>query len=283
MSNIQNKLNQINQQGLDLDFTTIMQSAFAYYKKTFLSVASALMLIGFCVSFLSSFLLIKFIGDDPQAIEQMLLDIDPYNFTPYQTGLYLLIGSCLTAIASIFTAGLIKMNNHVDTQERLTMFTGLSYFIKKQGLKVFIAQFCISIVFSSISFALQLLGLNVVALGINWFINILLVFVVPLIIFGDLGSFQAIKNSVLVVNKQPLTIILVMLCTYSLLIMLILMLVSSGLGPFFLILGVFLTVPFLFSVFYSLYKQAIGVGISDPNVTQQHQDQVENQDHNQDN
>lgn len=260
MNNIQEKLDQINQHGLDLDYKLVMQTGYAYYTKTFLTVASALMFVGISISFLTSLILTKYLGTDPEKIEQMAMDFNPLAFTTEQMALYLLIGSCLTGLASILTAGFIKINNDVDTQQRLSMFTGLSYFIKKQGLYIFIAQFITSLIFSSISFGFQLLDLHVVALGINWFINILLVFVVPLIIFGQLGPFEAIKQSILVVNKQPLTIIMVIVTTYIMLGLILTMLITIGAGPFTLILGIFLSLPFMFSIFYSLYKQAIGVG-----------------------
>ncbi len=259
MQNIQEKLEQINQEGVNIEPAKVMKEAFDLFKKTTLSAASGLMLIGFILSFLTSALLVKFVDSDPEVISEKFMNLNPLEFSGSQMGIYLLLGSVITAVASIFTAGFIYSNYKADNQQRPTMFNCLRYFTKKQAFNIFIAQFTMSIIFSSISFALQLVGLNMVALAINWLINILLLFVVPLIIFADLSPFSSIAKSVMVVNKKPLTYIFIMLLNYMIIIMVAMLLVSLGLGAFFLVLGIFLTLPMLFSVFYVLYKHSIGV------------------------
>jgi uncharacterized membrane protein len=87
-----------------------------------------------------------------------------------------------------------------------------------------------------------------VSMAINWLINTLTIFITPLIIFGNQKPLEAIKNSIMVVNKQPVPIILTVVLNYFL--------VLSGL--FFFVIGFLFTLPYLFSVYFTLYKQVIG-------------------------
>lgn len=259
MTTIKQKLQEIRENGLEISPSQVLQLSFQYYKRTVLSNASGLMFLGFAFSFITSTLIMRFVDNDPQQISQMILNLDPMNFTTSQMAIYLLLGSVVTAVASIFLGGFIYANYKVSTLQAPKMFDSLRFLIKKQALSIFIAQFSMSIIFSSISFSLQLVGLNLVALAINWLINILLIFVVPLIIFTDMSPFKAISNSVMVVNKKPLAFILVMLFNYLFILIVVMLLLGLGLGAFFLVLGTFLSLPFLFSTYFALYASSIGV------------------------
>ncbi|MHC5352919.1 hypothetical protein ACYSNX_01790 [Myroides sp. LJL115] len=268
MTTIEQKLQEIKENGLSISPSQILQLSFQYYKRTILSSASGLMFLGFAFSFILSTVLIRFVSKDPEQVSQMFLNFDPLSLTSSEMAIYLLVGSIVSAVASIFVAGFIYSNYKVSVLQMPRMFDLFRFIIKKQALSIFIAQFSMSIIFSSISFSLQLVGLNLVALAINSLINILLVFVVPLIIFTDMSPFKAISNSVMVVNKKPFTFILVILFNYLAILMVIMLLLSLGLGPFFLVLGIFLSLPFLFSTYFALYASAIGI-FSNPTDTKQ--------------
>lgn len=248
MDNTKQRLKDIAENGLQLNTNSIMSEAFAYYKKILIPTSAALMLITFLASLGFSSLLVKFYGDDTEAVLEQLQSFSPMNLPLDQIYIYLLVMTGLTAFSSILMAGFLEMAANAYKGKRSSLFVAFKYFIKVKGLYIFFIHFVVSIVLSAIVFFLQMEGLGMVAMAINWLVNALIVFVTPLIIFGNLSPIEALKNSVMVVNKQPFTIILVLLLSYFLV----------GAGLLFFLVGVFFTIPFLFSVCFALYRQAIG-------------------------
>ncbi|MGL4584863.1 MAG: hypothetical protein ACRCVU_17985, partial [Flavobacterium sp.] len=65
------------------------------------------------------------------------------------------------------------------------------------------------------------------------------------------------KNSIMVVNKQPIPIILTIVLNYFFLI--------SGL--LFFVVGILFVLPYLFAVYFVLYKQVIGYNLEEEKLT----------------
>ena len=72
---------------------------------------------------------------------------------------------------------------------------------------------------------------------------------IPLIVFGNLNATEAIKSSVIIVSKQPLV----------LLGLLIVAVIAGIIGIFGLCIGIFFTLPFMYSMNYVIYKTIIGI------------------------
>lgn len=248
MDNTKQRLKDIAENGLNLQMNNVMSEAFAYYKKIVIPASAALMLLTFLASIGFSSILLKMYGEDTEAVLEQLQTFSPMNLPLDQIYIYLLVMTGLTAFSSILMAGFLEMAANAYKGKRSSLFLAFKYFINVKGLYLLIIHFVVSIVLSTIVFFLQMEGLGMVAMAINWLVNALIVFVTPLIIFGNLSPIQAVKNSVMVVNKQPFTIILILLFSYFVV----------GAGLFFFLVGVFFTIPFLFSVCFALYRQAIG-------------------------
>lgn len=257
MNLTEQRLNDIQENGLNMQPFSVLKEAFLLYKKTVFSAASSLMLIGFSLSFLISFIFMQIFGE--QSIEQMesLAAFDINNLSLDHSAYYLLALTVFSAISSVLTAGFIQMNANIYLGVRNNLLTSFSYLFSKKGAYVFIAQFCISIVFSSITFVLNRFGLDLVALAITLIINAVLILATPLIIFGNLSPFRAISKSIMVVNHQPLAVIFLILINYILLGTALVVLMGIGFGPL-LIIGIFFLVPFIFSTYFALYNQTIG-------------------------
>jgi hypothetical protein len=69
-----------------------------------------------------------------------------------------------------------------------------------------------------------------------------------LIIFGNLQAIEAIKGSMIVVSKQ----------FFILMGLLIVSLLFTMLGIFGFCIGIFFTMPFIYSMYYSIYNEIIG-------------------------
>ncbi|MTG97174.1 MULTISPECIES: hypothetical protein [Myroides] len=255
MNNLNDILKNIKENGYQIAPFQVMGEAFTYYKRTFLSVIATLMFIIFGTMLLISSIISNNYDlnkEDQSVMQEQLAEI-MNNFlnllitTPYIYYYYVAM-IFLTAIGSIVMAGFFKLNADAS-HGRLPRFLGaFKYFLSIKGLYVFIAALIVTTVFMAISVPFQLMGLSMVALAINWLVHTLTIFTIPLIIFGNRNPLAAIKDSIMVVNKQPIPIILTIVLNYFLLM--------SSL--FIFLIGIFLFLPYLFSVYFTLYKQVIG-------------------------
>jgi uncharacterized membrane protein len=84
---------------------------------------------------------------------------------------------------------------------------------------------------------------------ITYFISFITILSVPLIIFGDLKAIEAIKYSILIVFKQPIVI----------LGLVIVAIIASLVGFLGCCIGVFFTLPFVYSTNYAIYFEIVGI------------------------
>jgi uncharacterized membrane protein len=83
---------------------------------------------------------------------------------------------------------------------------------------------------------------------LNLALNFLTLLVVPFIVFGKLKAIAAIKASFVVILKQPLVILALVITAY----------IGSIVGFVGCCIGVFFTLPFLYSMYYAIYSAIIG-------------------------
>ncbi|MEZ0129872.1 hypothetical protein AB9T88_08965, partial [Flavobacterium sp. LBUM151] len=100
-----------------------------------------------------------------------------------------------------------------------------------------------------ISVVFNMLGIvlvdTIIALAITVFTSL----TIPLIIFGDLNAIDAIKSSIIIVSKQPFTIILLLFVAG----------VGSAIGFIGCCIGIVFTIPITYSLKYALYSAIINI------------------------
>ena len=74
------------------------------------------------------------------------------------------------------------------------------------------------------------------------------IFSIPLIIYNDQKFGDAISKSITLFSKQPFTIIIAVIIAYLIAI----------LGFIGLCIGVIFTMPYIYSMYYTIYDEAIG-------------------------
>ncbi|MDR2223523.1 MAG: hypothetical protein LBE34_12450 [Flavobacteriaceae bacterium] len=252
MNQLNNKLNDIRENGYSLSPFQVMGEAFQYYGKTFFLVLTTLLLAIIGLIFLGSIGLSQIIEIDPnstqQEIQEKVLELTQLISEPPYFYYYLASFTFLSALSGILIAGYYKLNAEASLNQTPSILSAFKYFFSVKGLYVFISQLLISIVFLCITIPLKMANLEMVSMAINWLANTLTIFTIPLIIFGNQKPLTAIKNSIMVVNKQPIPIVLTVILNYFFLV--------SGL--LFFVIGVLFVLPYLFSVYFTLYKQVIG-------------------------
>ena len=257
MHQLKQTIQRIKNEGFTIQPFLVMREAAMYYKKTIVLVVISLVLSFFFVSFLGSLALTRFttISETatPAEIQEQIIQLTNQLTQPPLLYYYLIAVVIFSALSSILIAGFYKINAEVALGHNPRFLSVFKYFFSLKGLYIFIAQGVIALFFTAFSVLLKEYQLEMVSMIINWLVNILTLFVTPLIIFGRMSPFEAIKTSIQVVNKQPIPIILTVVLNYFL--------VFSGL--FFFLIGIVITLPYLFSIYFTLYKQIIGYNLEE--------------------
>lgn len=260
MTNLKQTIQRILHEGYNIQPFLVMREAAVYYKKTIVLVVVSLLFALFITSFLGSMAVTRFVDINetttPAEIQEKLFELSNQLTQPPLLYTYLLFAVLFSALGSVLIAGFYKINAEVALGQRPRFTSVFKYFFSIKGLYIFVAQGLITLFFTGFSVLLKEYQLEMVSIIINWLINILTIFVTPLIIFGRMSPFTAIKTSIQVVNKQPLPIILTVILNYFL--------VFSGL--FFFLVGILITLPYLFSIYFTLYKQIIGFNLEEEKI-----------------
>ena len=101
---------------------------------------------------------------------------------------------------------------------------------------------------SGLSLLLDYTGIKFVGSLIAVTLSFLTFLSIPLIVFGNLKAIESLKSSIAIVSKQPLV----------LLGLLIVAGIASMVGFIGCLVGIFFTIPFIYSMNYAIYSAIIG-------------------------
>jgi hypothetical protein len=243
------RLEDIKKNGYQLDFGNVFNHAFENYKKIALYAGLVLFVFIVLLSILIAGSLISVIG-----LAAMTQELSPEKFnvqTMSQTSLFIfgVIGVITTCLFSPMDAGFLKMADCGDKDEEFHASTIFGYYKFIYFKEIITATFLISVISFFERTLLAHFGLDILGGLISYFILFITYFTIPLIIFGDLKAIDAIKYSLMLVFKQP--IVLVGLIIVSI--------IGGMVGFFACCIGLFFTLPFLYSMKYAIYTAAVGI------------------------
>ena len=155
----------------------------------------------------------------------------------------------VSALIKPFMTGFLKMADCGENGEEFNVSTMFSYYNLSYFINIIIAFLIIGITETGLALLCQSVGLNFLGSVISMLISFISFLAYPLIVFGDLNATESIQSSILLVSKQPLTI----------LGLLVVAVIGATLGVFGLCIGIFFTYPFVFSMTYTIYKSIIGI------------------------
>jgi hypothetical protein len=250
-NSVQHRLEEIKKDGYVLDFSIVFNHAFENYKK--IAVYGALIIFVFfvLVTVISSIGLISFFGT------AALLDfLKPENLKPEIFSFEILlilsgVSIVISGLLSPFPAALIKMAQCAENDEEFHVASMFQFYKAPYFVDLFVSSFIIALVGLVISLLLNYFEIPLVNFLIKIFISLYTVFVIPLIIFGKLTAVESIKASALIVSKQPLIILALVVVGY----------IATFVGFIGCCIGVFFTIPFLYSLYYVLYNEIIGFAL----------------------
>lgn len=248
MNTTQNRIERIKNNGYELDFGIVFNHAFENYKKIALYGGLVIFVFFFLLSIVAFGVIIAIFGS-----AATLEFLKPENLRPEVLSLStliiisavsVLIGSSL----SPFTAGLIKMAYCAERDEEFHVSTMFEFFKAPYFKELFIATLLVSTVSSILSVIIDFAQIPILGFVNTLTVSLFTILMIPLIIFGKLKAVEAIQTSLMIVSKQPLILLgLIVVGTFAIMV-----------GLIGCCIGIFFTIPFIYSLYYVIYSEIIG-------------------------
>lgn len=255
------RLEDIEKNGYQIDFGNVFNHAFENYRKIALYAGLVLFIFTFifCVLLFMSFGVYLTSLNIEEVNNQLIENLQ--NQKSLETPMLLIIFSImvLSLVLTPFSAGFYKMCERADKDLEFKFSSMFSYYKAPYFLKIIIASILnallgmlISTVFLSLLKMMNINQFGIVLLA-NYFISFvvyLLTFLtIPFVVFGNLGAVDAIKHSILIALKQP----------FVLAGLLITSIIGALVGFMGCCVGLFFTIPFIYSMNYAIYSSIIGI------------------------
>lgn len=248
MNQQKNRIEEIKANGYQLDFASVFNLAFENYKKIALYAGSMILVFFFIIFAIIATITIAFFGiatlktmANPENLETEVLS---ENFRL----IVMFSGILFSCLISPLVAGLIKMAYCAERDEEFHVSTIFEYYKAPYFKELFIAILLISSVTSGLATALEYAGIILLGSLINLVISFFTILTIPLIIFAKLKAVDAISSSFAIILKQPLVILGLLFVAG----------IASMVGFIGCCIGIFFTIPFMYSMYYALYSEIVG-------------------------
>lgn len=251
MNLTQERLQDIEKNGYQIDFANVFNHAFENYKKIALYAG--------LVIFIFSVLFVVFIGVSLASVigvAAMTKELSPEklnieNLSGFNFLIFGISTTILTCLFSPFQAAFLKMAHSGDRDEGFHISDLFGYYKLPYLKEIIISTFLITAISFSQTTLFSYLHFDFIGSVITYFISYITILAIPLIIFGDLKAIEAIKHSILLVFKQPIVILGLLIVAF----------IGSLVGFIGCCIGVFFTLPLLYSMNYAIYSAIVGVDV----------------------
>ena len=255
MTPIKDRIREIKTNGYQLDFGNVFEKAFENYKK--IALYAGLMLLVFTILFgilIVGIIMIAAISIFNINISTLTEMLKPENLKPENLSInFILIYSALivgfTSLLSPFQAGFLKMADCGEKGEEFHVSTIFEYYKSPYFKEIFISTLLISLIGSGLSILLDYSGIQFIGTFVSIMISFLTFLTIPLVVFGKLKAVDAINSSITIVVKQPLQLFGLVVVAG----------IASMTGLIVFCLGIFFTIPFIYSMYYAIYSSIIGI------------------------
>jgi hypothetical protein len=245
------RIEELKTNGFQLDFGTVFENAFENYKKIVLYAGLMLLVFSILVSILFIVGLISYIGiEHLEEFGNKMKQLSALKVMPLEIALPLNAGIILfSAIINPFMAGFLKMADCGQKDEEFHVSTMFSYYKSPYFLNLILSIFIIGFVSTGLTMLLEYSGYSFIGSLFSLTISFFTILTVPFIIFEKMNAIDAIKSSIMIVSKQPLVLIGLIIVSA----------IGGVIGIFGLCIGIFFTMPFMYSMNYMIYKTIIGI------------------------
>ncbi|HEU4496471.1 MAG TPA: hypothetical protein VFR70_05430 [Flavobacterium sp.] len=241
------KISDIKKNGYSLDIGEALSETLKNYQKTVWISGAAFLLFALVLTGITLGLSAIVFGAGTFA--ELVGDFRVANFSLVSAFIELLMGVVLAAVICPFYAGLLK-TCHLASQSKPFDFSTVFDYYKSEYLRqLIISGVLISVVTSGFVTIIGFGGYYFMAAIFRYIVQFITLFTIPCIIFGNLKAVQAIESSIILVFKNFAIILILMVVSV----------IMAASGIIALCIGIFFTLPIIFSMQYIIYKKAVGI------------------------
>jgi hypothetical protein len=242
MNNIQQRIQEIKTKGYDLDFSDVFNQTIENYKKIAILGGMSFIIFSIFIGMIFGGGFVLLSGANSMA--ENLANFNISSFSIVDLLIYLVTLVFISCITAPFYSGILKMAYLADQNEEFDIGTATEYYKGNYFKELVTSSAIISLFSVGLTVLLEKAGIPFVGAFLSYVISFMMFFVNTLIIFGNLKAIEAINASLVVVSKKiPLLIALIVVA-----------LVICFLGFIGLCIGIFFTMPFIFSMKYIIFK-----------------------------
>jgi hypothetical protein len=248
MNDKKNKIEALKANGYQLEFENVFNLAFENYKKIALYAGLMIFVFSILIGVLFAVGLLSYYGIAGFTDMMKSANLQAENMSEFNKiiiSVVSIIGICLF---SPFPAGLIKMASSAQKDEEFHVSTLFSYYKAPYFKELVVASLLIGLFSSTLTSAIGYLGVQYLEIVFSTLISFITMLAIPLIIFSDLKATDAITSSIVLVFKQPLTLLGLFIVSY----------IASLIGILGCCIGIFFTLPFIYSLYFAVYSQIVG-------------------------
>lgn len=247
MKNNYKRSEEIATNGYDLEFGTVLEKAFNNYKEIagVAGIAAIMMVVMYmAVGFGVVMLTIGAAGFSETFTNFSITSFSPVFMVGYAAFVFVFSG-----LSANFNAGFYKMAHSANAGKDYGIGTLFDYFSTPYFKELFLSGGLISLITVAITMAFEFLGMPFIGAIVTYIVSFLTVFSVALIIFSNLKAIDSITMSVRIVMKNP----------FMILGLLLIAIILAMVGIIGFCIGIFFTLPFIFSMVYTIYNDIIPV------------------------
>ena len=256
MDTTNKRIEEIKKEGYQLDFTTVFGNAFENYKKIALTVGLLFIIVGIIVIAIAALVATVFFGFNMDYFVENSQEMEKFKFSSLPT-IYLLlyvIGMVVfTAITSPITAGVLKIAHNARINQEVSIGTAFDFYKQPYFKELFVSTSLIAFFSVIVNLIFETVGFAFIGVFFTYVVSFFTFLTIPFIIFGNLKAIDAIQASFTVVSKNILILVGLLICAALFVLI----------GMIACCIGILFTMPFIYSMYYSIYNEVIGVGVND--------------------
>ncbi|HLP64645.1 hypothetical protein [Flavobacterium sp.] len=231
----------------ELDFGIILEKSFNNYKKI-VGIAGVSILILVIIYFALVFGLIAaafgFVGFNEA--------MTTFKITDYSITIiigYLLFMAIFSGISANFTAGIYQMAYAANSNKQYEVGTLFYYFKTKYFKELFLSGVIIAVITGCLTLLFQYLNTELIGVIVTYTITFFTMLTIPIIIFSNLKAIDAITLSLKLIANNFLIILGLVIVAFIL----------SMLGLVGLCIGIFFTLPLIYSTIFCIYNEILPI------------------------
>lgn len=254
---VKKRINQVIEGGYGLHLEGILSQAFGIYKKTFFSLSTISLVYMLMISVVWFFMfeylygysfaeIIQMAQSNPESIEALR-----GNFTTTTTLIYSLVFGLASALIAPVLAGIYRLSYRQKYEGQSSVSDLFSLYRAPYFVNILIYSFVLSFVLQMVNFLsvewFPVFG-GVFGTFVQVFLQVSMVFTLPLIVFGQMNWIEAMQSSLKLALKNWFFLFFVLAIGFIL----------SLLGFLLCGIGILFTYPFFYVVIFSIYDEVIG-------------------------